>query len=188
MWRELKTSVRMLAVLTVLTGVVYPLVVWAIGQSLFHERASGNLVVVDGKLRGSRLVGQAFDDPRYFWGRPSATSPACNGALSSGSNLGPTNPAAADAVKARIATLEASAVIARPIPVDLVTASGSGLDPHISPAAARYQIERVAQARHLDPARVHALVEARVEPPTFGCLGEARVNVLGLNLALDALR
>ncbi|MBI5361905.1 MAG: potassium-transporting ATPase subunit KdpC [Planctomycetes bacterium] len=186
--RELLTSTRMLLALTLLTGVTYPLIVWALGQTLFHERANGSLVVVDGHLRGSRLVGQAFDDARWFWGRPSATSPACNGALSGGSNLGPTNPALAVVVRARVAMLLSARHPATSIPVDLVTASGSGLDPHISPAAARFQVDRVAAARGLDPGRVRALVEEHVEPPSLGFLGEARVNVLELNLLLEALR
>lgn len=188
MGRDLKTSIRMLAVMTLLLGALYPLAVWGIAQAFFRDQARGSLVLVDGKVRGSRLVGQAFDDARWFWGRPSATSPACNGAGSGGSNLGPTNAALADAVRARIATLEAAPHLATAIPVDLVTASASGLDPHVSPAAARYQVERVAAARGLAAARVRALVEVHVEPPTLGFLGEARVNVLELNLALDALR
>ncbi|MBK7874910.1 MAG: potassium-transporting ATPase subunit KdpC [Planctomycetes bacterium] len=188
MLRDLVVSVRMLLVMTLLTGVAYPLVVWAAGNALFPERARGSVVVVDGTVRGSRLVGQAFDGERWFWGRPSATSPACNAAASGGSNLGPTNPALAAIVRARIERLEAAPHPSRAIPVDLVTASGSGLDPHVSPAAARYQVERVAAARGLALDRVRALVEAHVEPPTLGLLGEARVNVLELNLALDALR
>lgn len=188
MWREFSTSLRMLLALTLLTGVAYPLAVWVLAQTCFHDRANGSFVVVDGNVRGSRLVGQAFDDERWFWGRPSATSPACNGALSSGSNLGPTNPALAEAVRGRIAALEAAPHPERPIPVDLVTASGSGLDPHVSPAAARYQVERVAASRKLDALRVRALVEEHVEWPSLGFLGEARVNVLELNLALEALR
>lgn len=188
MLRELVLSVRMLLVMTLLTGVAYPFLVWAVGNALFSERARGSLVAVDGTVRGSRLVGQAFDDDRWFWGRPSATSPACNGAASGGSNLGPTNPALADVVRARVARLEAAPHPARAIPVDLVTASGSGLDPHVSPAAARYQVERVASARGLAADRVRTLVEAFVEPPLLGVFGEARVNVLELNLALAALR
>lgn len=188
MIRELKNSFLMLLVLTVVTGVLYPLFVWAVGRVAFRDQATGSFVVVDGKVRGSRLVGQAFDDPKWFWGRPSATSPACNGGASSGSNLGPTNPALADLVKARVATIRATPGGAGPIPIDLVTASGSGLDPHVSPAAAWFQVPRVAAARGLAPERVKALVDEHVEPPTFGFLGGARVNVLELNLALERLR
>lgn len=187
MKRELFTALRVFAALSVLTGVLYPLVVWAASQALFREQANGSLVEVDGKLRGSRLVGQAFDDARYFWSRPSATGPAYNAALSSGSNLGPLHPALADTVKARVGALLAAPHPDAPIPVDLVTASASGLDPHLSPAGARWQIERVAAARALDVARLRALVEEHIELPTLGILGEARVNVLELNLALDAL-
>jgi K+-transporting ATPase ATPase C chain len=188
MGREIATAVRMVLALTLVTGIVYPLVVWALGQGLFHDRANGSLIVVDGRVRGSRVVGQPFDDPRWFWSRPSATGPAYNASLSSGSNYGPINPAHVEAVQARIAALQAAPHPDAPIPVDLVTASGSGLDPHISPAAARWQVERVAAARGLDAARVRALVEEHVEDPTFGILGGARVNVLELNLALDAVR
>ncbi len=188
MLRELKHSVAMFLVLTVLTGGVYPLLVWGLAQLGLHDAANGSFLVVDGRVRGSRWIGQEFDDPRWFWGRPSATTPPCNGASSSGSNLGPTNPALRAAVEARVERLLAGPHRAEPIPVDLVTMSASGLDPHVSPAAARWQVERVAAARGLAPDAVRALVERHVESPTFGVLGEARVNVLELNLALDRLR
>jgi K+-transporting ATPase ATPase C chain len=178
----------MLAALTVLTGGLYPLVVTAIAKCCFADEAEGSLVVRDGKVVGSRLIGQAFDDPRLFWGRPSATSPACNGGASSGSNLGPLNPALAAAVAARIAALKASDPgNEAPIPVDLVTASASGLDPHVSPAAAFWQVARVARERQLGYAALRELVERHVEGRTFGLLGEPRVNVLELNLALGEL-
>jgi potassium-transporting ATPase KdpC subunit len=173
--------------LTLLTGLVYPLAVTAIGRAFFSRQASGSLIMRDGQAVGSSLIGQSFQDPKYFWGRISATSPMPNNAAAStGSNLGPTNPALIDAVRARIDALKASDPgNSLPIPVDLVTASGSGLDPHISPAAALYQVTRVAQARQLDVVAVRRLVMAHVEPPQFGVLGEPRVNVLLLNLALD---
>jgi K+-transporting ATPase ATPase C chain len=188
MLRELRTAIAVLAVLTIVTGVLYPLLVWSIGRAAFPDRASGSFVVADGKVRGSRLVGQAFDDPRWFWGRPSATSPACNGAASGGSNLGPTNPALLDAIRERVATVRASPGGEGRIPIDLVTASGSGLDPHVSPAAAYFQVPRVATARNVAIGRVRELVARHVEPPTLGFLGGARVNVLGLNLDLERLR
>jgi len=175
--------------LSALTGVLYPLAVTGLGQALFPEQANGSLLLREGRPVGSRLIGQNFSDPAHFWGRPSATGPmAYNAGASSGSNQGPLNPALTDAVKARIAALrEADPDQQAPVPVDLVTASASGLDPHISPAAAAYQLPRVARARHLDPARLQALVEQHTERPLLGVLGEARVNVLTLNLALDAL-
>jgi len=173
--------------LTVLTGFAYPLVVTGIGRVFFPGQASGSLVMRDGKAVGSSLIGQSFADPRYFWGRPSATAPMPNNAAASGgSNLGPTNPALIAAVQGRVDALKAAdPQNALAIPVDLVTASASGIDPHISPAAALYQVARVARARHLDEARVRRLVLSQVEPPQWGMLGEARVNVLLLNLALD---
>jgi len=178
----------LLAILTVLTGVAYPLLVTGIAQAVFPWQANGSLIEADAKVAGSALIGQPFDDPKYFWGRPSATSPvAYNGASSGGSNLGPTNPALSDAVKGRVDALRAAEPgFDAPVPVDLVTASGSGLDPDISPAAARYQERRVARARGLPPDRVAALVDAHVEGRQFGVLGEPRVNVLDLNRALDA--
>lgn len=188
MLSQLRPALVMLAALTVLTGGLYPLVVTAIAKCCFADEAEGSLVVRDGKVVGSRLIGQAFDDPRLFWGRPSATSPACNGGASSGSNLGPLNPALAAAVAARIAALKASDPgNEAPIPVDLVTASASGLDPHVSPAAAFWQVARVARERQLGYAALRELVERHVEGRTFGLLGEPRVNVLELNLALGEL-
>jgi K+-transporting ATPase ATPase C chain len=178
----------MLVVLSLLTGIVYPLVVTGIAQVAFPRAANGSLLSVNGKTMGSRLIGQPFSDPKYFWGRRSATSPQpYNAMASSGSNQGPLNPALAEAVKDRIAALrDADPNNASPVPIDLVTASGSGLDPHISVAAARYQTQRVAKARGVDASKVAALVIAHTEGPTLGVLGEPRVNVLELNLALDS--
>lgn len=185
----LRPALVLLALLGLLTGVVYPLVVTGIAQAAFPARANGSLVVEGGQVRGSVLIGQPFDEPRYFWSRPSATTPAYNGGASSGSNLGPLNPALADAVKARVEALRAAdPENTAPVPVDLVTASGSGLDPHISPAAALYQVGRVARARGLDPERVRQLVLSHSEGRELGILGEPRVNVLLLNLALERLR
>lgn len=179
-----------LAGLTLLTGLVYPLAVTALAQLLFPHQAGGSLIVVQERVRGSRLLGQAFTDPGHFWSRPSATAPfPYNAAASGGSNLAPSNPALAAAVATRVQALhDADPGNPRPIPVDLVTASASGLDPHISPAAADYQVERVARARGLAPQQVQALVAAHTEPRVLGVLGEARVNVLALNLALDGLQ
>jgi K+-transporting ATPase ATPase C chain len=173
--------------LTVLTGVVYPLLVTAIGRAAFPGQVAGSLVSVDGRPVGSALIGQSFQDPKYFWGRLSATAPqAYNGLASGGSNDGPLNPALLDAVKARIAALHAADPDnPMPIPVDLVTASASGLDPEISPAAALYQVARVARARHLDPVRLRQRVQAAIQGPQWHLLGESRVNVLLLNLDLD---
>jgi len=179
MWKELRSAAICLALLTVLTGVLYPVAVTVLGRALFPAKAAGD----------TTLLGQPFDDPRYFWGRLSATTPApYNAGASTGSNLGPTNPALVDAAKARIAALRAAdpTQIAA-VPVDLVTASGSGLDPHISPEAAYFQAGRVARARGLDASRVTELVAGYVEPPDLGVLGDPRVNVVGLNRALDAL-
>ena len=176
-------SIRMLVVMTVVTGVVYPLLVTGFAQVLFKDKANGSLIFQNRKVVGSRLIGQSFSDPKYFWSRPSATSPQpYNAASSSGSNLGPTNPALLDAVKERVSKLEA-----KPVPADLVTASGSGLDPHISPAAAEYQVARVAKARNVPEDNVRDLVAKHTEDRQLGVLGEPRVNVLELNLALDAL-
>ncbi|NUY30015.1 potassium-transporting ATPase subunit KdpC [Paraburkholderia sp. JPY303] len=176
-------------VLTAVTGLAYPAVVTAFGQAAFHEKANGSLIEQNGKVVGSQLIGQQFDAPQYFWGRLSATNPMpYNPQASGGSNLGPNNPALLDEIKGRLAALkEAGTDMSKPVPVDLVTSSGSGLDPEISPAAAAYQIERVAQARHLAPNDVQALVERYTTGRQFGVLGEPRVNVLKLNLALDEM-
>ena len=183
----LRPALVSLLLLTVITGVVYPLVVTGIAQMVFPFQANGSLIVKDGKVVGSALIGQPFDDPRYFWGRPSATSPfPGNAAASSGSNLSPTNPALIAAVQGRVDALRAADPgHTAPVPVDLVTASGSGLDPDISPAAALYQVSRVARERKLAPDAVRALVERHTQGRFLGLLGEPRVNVLALNLALD---
>lgn len=183
-------SIRALLFFTIVTGVAYPLLVTGIAQVAFEEEANGSLIEKDGKVIGSRLIGQPFSEPKYFWSRPSATSPMpYNAADSSGSNQGPTNPALKEAVEARIKALrEAGADPKAPVPADLVTASASGLDPHISPAAAEYQVGRIAQARNVEAAKVRALVSLHTEGRQFGILGEPRVNVLNLNLALDAMR
>ena len=185
-----RPAVIFMVVMTVLTGVVYPLVITGITQVVFPHQANGSLIYEGDKLVGSSLIGQPFDDPKYFWGRLSATAPhAYNAGASSGSNLGPINPALHAAAKGRIDALrDADPDNKASIPVDLVTASGSGLDPHISPAAALYQVRRVAKARGLDEARVRQFVEAHTEGRQLGILGEPRVNVLRLNLALDAAR
>jgi K+-transporting ATPase ATPase C chain len=190
MTRELRPAVLMLAVMTVLTGLVYPLAVTAVAQLLFPSQANGSLIVQGGKPVGSALIGQPFADPKYFWGRLSATAPVpYNAAASSGSNYGPSNEDLVKAVQGRIEALrEADPDNARPIPVDLVTASGSGLDPHISPAAARWQVGRVARARGLDPKTIEALVARHTQGRQLGFLGEPTVSVLALNLALDAER
>jgi potassium-transporting ATPase KdpC subunit len=184
---QLKPAVMMLVWLSLVTGVAYPLLVTGIAQLIFPAQANGSLILRDGKPVGSSLIGQPFDDPKYFWGRLSATaSHAYNAGASSGSNLGPLNPSLDAATKARIDALrEADPGNTVPVPVDLATASGSGLDPHISPAAALYQAPRVAKARGVDPAEVRRLVEQHVEGRQLGVLGEPRVNVLRLNLALD---
>jgi potassium-transporting ATPase KdpC subunit len=185
----LRPALALLVALTLVTGVLYPLVVTGLGALLFPRQARGSLIVEGGVVRGSALIGQAFDQPQDFWGRPSATSRVpYDAALSSGSNLGPSNPALRTGVADRIAALRAADPAApATVPVDLVTASGSGLDPHISPEAAEYQVARVARARGLAPASVRALVARFTETPQFGVLGEPRVNVLRLNLALDAI-
>ena len=189
MKEQIRPALTMLMILTVLTGLVNPLSVTGLAQLFFPEQANGSLIVHNGKVVGSKLIGQYFDKPEYFWGRPSATSPfPYNAAASGGSNLGPTNPALIEAVKARVAALRsADPGSDSPIPVDLVTASGSGLDPHISPAAALYQVKRVARARGLEENAVHTLETQHTEGRQFGLLGERRVNVLQLNLSLDAL-
>ena len=190
MLAELRASLMMLLLLTVITGVVYPFAVTGIAQLAFPSQANGSLIVSHGRIAGSRLIGQPFSDPKYFWSRPSATTPyPDNSAASSGSNLGPTNPALLDQVKARIAALRAADPgESGPVPVDLVTASGSGLDPDISPAAAEYQVARVARARHMSVAEVQALVRKYTRGRQLGVLGEPRVNVLELNLALDSVK
>jgi K+-transporting ATPase ATPase C chain len=187
MLAQIVPSLRMLALLTALTGVVYPLVVWGIAQVAFAHQANGSLIDVDGKLVGSALIGQPFDDPKYFWSRPSATSPMpYNAASSAGSNLGPRNPALTDAVKDRIKALrDADPGGVAAVPGDLVTASASGLDPHISVAAAEFQLARVARARGVTTESVRALVARHTDGRSLGLLGEARVNVVPLNLALD---
>ena len=177
-------SLRALIFLSVITGIAYPLLVTGISQVLFKDQANGSLIVQNDKVVGSSLIGQPFSDPKHFWGRPSATSPMpYNGASSSGSNQGPTNPALLDAIKERVSMYER-----KPVPVDLVTASGSGLDPHISPAAAEYQIPRVAKARKMSEETLRALVQQHTRGRQLGFLGEPTVNVLTLNLALDQLR
>jgi potassium-transporting ATPase KdpC subunit len=186
---QLKPALIVLGLLSLVTGVAYPLVVTGIAQAVFPSQANGSLILRDGKPVGSSLIGQPFDDPRYFWGRLSATAPfAYNAGASSGSNLGPINPALHAAAKGRIDALrEADPGNQAPIPVDLVTASGSGLDPDISPAAAFYQVPRVARARHLDEERVRELVHTHIRHRQVGLLGEPRINVLRLNLALDGM-
>ncbi len=184
----LRPALSLFALLTVVTGVIYPLAITGIARVAFPEAANGSLIVRDGKVVGSRLIGQNFTGSGYFWGRPSATSTMpYNASASGGSNLGPLNPALSDMVKGRIDTLKAADPgNAKPIPADLVSASASGLDPHISPAAAEYQIERVARARQLDPGTVKALVAQYTEDRQWSIFGDPRVIVLELNLALDA--
>ncbi len=187
---QIRPALMALLVFTLLTGIIYPLVVTGIAQVVFPHQANGSLIVKNGKPLGSELIGQSFDDPKYFWGRLSATGPyPYNAAASSGSNLGPSNPALMDAVQGRIAALKAADPgNTQPIPVDLVTASGSGLDPDISVAAALYQVSRVARQRGISESAVRALVDRYTEGRQFGFLGEPRVNVLELNLALDGIK
>ena len=183
-----RPALSLLVLLTALTGLAYPLAVTEVARLVFPDAAAGSLIVRDGTPVGSSLIWQPFDDPRYFWGRLSATATApYNAAVSSGSNLGPLNPALVTAIETRVAALrQAGGGDARPIPVDLATASGSGLDPHISPAAAAWQVTRVAAARGVSPAPVEAVVARYTEGRQLGFLGEPRVNVLAINLALDA--
>ena len=186
----LRPTLVMFAALTIVTGAFYPAVVTGVAQLVFPEQAAGSLVVRDGKAVGSSLIGQSFSDPGHFWGRPSATSPmAYNAQASSGSNQGPLNPALAEAVKGRIEALRAADPgNTATVPVDLVTASASGLDPHISPAAAAFQVARVAKARKLPADGVQKLVDQHTERPLMGWFGEPRVNVLALNLSLEAAK
>lgn len=181
-------SLVMFLSLTLVTGVAYPLLVTGIGQTFFPEQVEGSLIKKDGKVIGSALIGQNFSDEKYFWGRPSATSPyQNNAAASSGSNLGPLNPALTKAVSERVKIQQAATHSNHPVPVDLITTSGSGLDPEISPAAALYQVERVAKARQMDNETVKTLVMTHVVGRQWGIFGEQRVNVLQLNLALDEI-
>jgi K+-transporting ATPase ATPase C chain len=190
MLTDFKRALLILVLLTVVTGVAYPLVVTGIANTVFPDQARGSIILREGKALGSSLIGQPFADARHFWSRASATSPySYNASASSGSNLGPLNPALADAVTARMKVLrDADPGNTSAVPADLVTASASGLDPHISPAAAEYQVGRVAKARNLDTEKVRALVAQATEDRQLGFLGEPRVNVLQLNLALDELR
>jgi potassium-transporting ATPase KdpC subunit len=190
MLKQVKQAFLLLVVLSLLMGILYPLAITGIAQAVFPSQANGSLIYRNGRLVGSSLIGQPFTDPKYFWSRPSATSPMpYNAESSSGSNLGPTNPDLAKAVAARVAALKkADPENALPIPIDLVTTSASGLDPHISPAAAEYQVHRVAKARGMDEETVRQLVARYTEGRTFGLLGEPRVNVVELNLDLDGNR
>jgi potassium-transporting ATPase KdpC subunit len=189
MFKELRPAIISFLLLTLLTGIAYPLLVTGISQLTMPGKANGSVIVRNGKPVGSELIGQSFSDPKYFWGRLSATGPMpYNASNSGGSNLGPTNPALMDAVKARVQALrDADPGNTQPVPVDLVTASASGLDPHMSPAAAEYQLARVARLRILKPDAVRNLVAEHTEGRQFGIFGEPRVNVLELNLALDAV-
>lgn len=187
---QIRSAIVVFLLLTLLTGVVYPAIVTAVAQGVFAHQANGSVIVHEGKVVGSELIGQPFDGERYFWGRPSATSPtAYNAGSSTGSNLGPTNPDYLETVRKRVEEVrKAHPDQPGPVPVDLVTASASGLDPHISPAAAEYQVSRVAKARGLSEERVRQLVAAYTEDRTLGLFGEPRVNVLRLNLALAEAR
>jgi len=184
MLSQVRPTLVVFATLTLITGVAYPLAVTAVGLVFFRHEARGSLIEIDGRPVGSELIGQGFAGPRYFWGRPSAAG--YNGAASTGSNLGPTNPAQLEAVKGRIAAMQAASGNEKKVPIDLVTASGSGLDPHLSPAAIDYQLERVAKERRMTHDSVEKLIAECTEGRTVGVLGEPTVNVLKLNLALDA--
>ncbi|HMK57200.1 MAG TPA: potassium-transporting ATPase subunit KdpC [Dissulfurispiraceae bacterium] len=188
--KTIRPVIVSLFVFTILTGILYPLAVTGIAQLVFPNRANGSLIVRDGKAVGSALIGQPFDDPKYFWGRLSATSPyPYNSSASSGSNLAETNPALITNAQGRIDALKTADLQAgKLVPADLATASGSGLDPHISPAAAEYQVKRVAKARGLNESKVQTIVSEHTEDRAFGIIGEPRVNVLRLNLALDKIR
>jgi len=187
---QLRPALVLLAALTLITGLLYPLVVTGVAQVLFPRQANGSLILLDGRPVGSSLIGQPFDAPKYFWGRPSATAPfPYNAAASSGSNLGPTNDVLIKVVQARVHALKtADPDNSLSLPVDLVTASGSGLDPHISPASAAYQVRRIAHARGMEEDMVRQLVSQHTEGRQLGILGEPRVNVLALNLALDTVQ
>lgn len=188
MLNHIRPALTLVVAMTALTGLAYPLAINGIAQAVMPAQANGSLIERDGKVIGSTLIGQAFTSDRYFWSRPSATGPdPYNAASSSGSNLGTTSAKLKERVVADVARLTATG-IAQPVPADAVTTSGSGLDPHVSPAFAQAQVARVAQARGLEPAAVAALVAQQTEQPDFGVIGEARVNVLELNLALDALK
>lgn len=185
----IRPALVLFGALTLVCGVAYPLLVTGVAQTAFPEQANGSLVKQDERVVGSRLIGQHFSSPGYFWSRPSATAPyPNNAAASSGSNLGPLNPALSDAVKQRVADLQTNPASPSAVPVDLITSSASGLDPDISPAAAYFQVARIAQARQLTPEQLNTLVTAHIQGRQFGVLGEPRVNVLELNLALDALQ
>lgn len=190
MWQPIRTAVLLFAVMTLLTGILYPLAVTGLAQALFPRQANGSLIKINEEKTASELVGQPFSEPRYFWGRPSVTTPVTyNGASSTGSNLGPANPALKEAIrKHTTALLDADPENSMLVPVDLVTASGSGLDPHISPAAALYQAPRVAKARGIDERKIAELVRMHIRDRQFGILGEPTVHVLHLNMALDAMR
>ena len=184
----IRPAIVLFALLSALTGLIYPMVVTGAAKAVFPKEAAGSLIVLDGTTVGSRLIGQNFSDPKHFWGRPSATAPQpYNASASGGANQGPLNPALTDAVKARVEALRAADPgNTAPVPVDLVTASASGLDPDISPAAAHYQAARVARVRGVPVEQINALIEKNTQGALWGLLGESRVNVLALNLALDA--
>jgi K+-transporting ATPase ATPase C chain len=187
MFSQLRSAVLLFVILTLVTGVLYPVAVTAIASAVFFEQSTGSPIRRGGEMVGSRWIGQAFEKPEHFWGRLSATAPAYNAAVSSGSNYGPLNPALAEAVKGRIAALrKVDPGNKTAVPIDLVTASASGLDPHISPAAAAYQLPRVARARGISEEKLREIVDRHTSSRTLGILGERRVNVLELNLALDA--